>query len=540
MNNLNITQNSNDLNESEKAQEKLYSNEASLDDLLTYSDDISQNQSTSRLPKCIKNINKEGNIKGLIDISKKKQIPIINSFNSEVTMSFLNNQNDNNINNKQYQSKSASKSQSKDNEKKNKNINKSCSDFKSISFTKSNLFDMNKNLKDISEIHVSLSNLLSDFEIKDISISKSINGNSKKNKSEKKNHNLNTITKNDNCLSLRSENLFTKKKEKFISNNQVSSRLNINNNEISGEQSNTNSMCNYQNISNFNEISINNNNQKKIIKQVQKEKSEKEGKTGKDKNLIFKNEISELAIKLNMSIDTCNEKKYKNEKNKYLGEVLDESEINKKDNFTTSHKKENNFCNKNEKIIKNSLKYTKAQCVNNLMQNNIFSIDNKIPQYSPKDNNLNIKDNFSNNTNQNNNNQKIVSLSPQKLEFEIEKNDCIQISIKGNCNEVLPKTNSNITYFNNEYSTLLINKVNDLNIDNNLFYYNAFLKKNNTTSFMISPNQKSNISNYCKSKSGVKKLFSSIGRASESYYCEDTICADWKENLENYIDNNMN
>ena len=52
--------------------------------------------------------------------------------------------------------------------------------------------------------------------------------------------------------------------------------------------------------------------------------------------------------------------------------------------------------------------------------------------------------------------------------------------------------------------------------------------------------RKNNISNYCKSKSGVKKLFSSIGKASESYYCEDAICADWKDSLENYIDNNIN
>ena len=197
MNNLNITQNSNDLNESEKTQEKLYSNEASLDDLLTYSDDASQNQSTNRLPANIKNKNKEENIKDAIDLSNKKQIPVISSFNSEVMMSFLNSQNGNNLNNKEYQSKSASKSLSKN--------NKSCSDFKSISSTKSHLFDMNKNLKDISEIHVSLSNLLSDFEIKDISMSKSINENTKKNKSEKKNHNLNPISNNNNCLSIRSE-----------------------------------------------------------------------------------------------------------------------------------------------------------------------------------------------------------------------------------------------------------------------------------------------------------------------------------------------
>ena len=91
---------------------------------------------------------------------------IINSFNSEVGMSFLNNnQNDNNnINNNDIDSKSESKTQSKDDIK--KNLIKSYSDSKSISFIKSNLFDsnINNNLKDISEIHISMSNLLSDFE----------------------------------------------------------------------------------------------------------------------------------------------------------------------------------------------------------------------------------------------------------------------------------------------------------------------------------------------------------------------------------------
>ena len=500
MNNLNITQNSNDLNESEKTQEKLYSNEASLDDLLTYSDDASQNQSTNRLPANIKNKNKEEKIKDVIDLSNKKQIPVISSFNSEVTMSFLNSQNANNLNNKEYQSKSASKSISKN--------NKSCSDFKSISSTKSHLFDMNKNLKDISEIHVSLSNLLSDFEIKDISMSKSINENTKKNKSEKKNHNLNPISNNNNCLSIRSENLFAKKKEKSISNNQVSSGLNLSN-EISVEHSNTNSMCNYQNISNLNDLSINLNNQKNIIKKKEKEKSEKE-KSDNNINLFIKNEIGDIKNRLNLSIDNCNDKTYKNEKNKYFGGVIDETEINKKDNFTTSNKKENNlvFSNKNAKIIKNSLKYTKAQCINNLMENNEYNKNNKIEQYSQE---IQISPKrISSPKNQNINNQKIINFSPHKQAFEIEKNDCIQISINGKCksNEELSKDFNNIIYFNNQYSTLdNNNKLNDFNIDNNLFYFNENLKKNNTTSFMISPNQNNNITNYQKNNLNNKRTY---------------------------------
>ena len=52
--------------------------------------------------------------------------------------------------------------------------------------------------------------------------------------------------------------------------------------------------------------------------------------------------------------------------------------------------------------------------------------------------------------------------------------------------------------------------------------------------------KKTNISNYSKSKTGVEKLFSSLGRASESFYEDACVCADWKEDLENFIDKNMN
>ena len=52
--------------------------------------------------------------------------------------------------------------------------------------------------------------------------------------------------------------------------------------------------------------------------------------------------------------------------------------------------------------------------------------------------------------------------------------------------------------------------------------------------------KKTNIANYSKSKTGVKKLFSSIGRASDSLYECGSVCADWKEDLENFIDDNMN
>ena len=52
--------------------------------------------------------------------------------------------------------------------------------------------------------------------------------------------------------------------------------------------------------------------------------------------------------------------------------------------------------------------------------------------------------------------------------------------------------------------------------------------------------KKTNISNYSKSKVGVEKLFSSLKKASESFYECDCLSADWKDDLENYIDKNIN
>ena len=51
--------------------------------------------------------------------------------------------------------------------------------------------------------------------------------------------------------------------------------------------------------------------------------------------------------------------------------------------------------------------------------------------------------------------------------------------------------------------------------------------------------KKCNIANYNKSKIGVKKLFSSIGRASKSFYVNEEICVDWKDDLEDFIDSNI-
>ena len=516
MNNLNITHNSNDLNESEKTQEKLYSNDASLDDILTYSEDISQNIITNKSTTNRNIRQKEKDNKQNIELSSKNQMQIIRSFNSEVTLSFLNNLNDNNnnITNKEYHSKSASKSQSqtKEKEKENKNMAKSISDMKSLSLSKSNisdLFDSNKNnnLKDIIEIHNSMSNILSKFEIKEISISRSINDNIKKNNSESKKFRLNNFANNKNCVSIRSENLFIKNnKAKLKGNNFISNPLNNNINQISEDHSNTNSMCNYQNISNLNEISNNKNcNEKKVHK-----------KENNEKKLFLKNELSELSIKLNMSLDNCiTDKKHKNDKLRYLDPIIDESEYNKKDIFTTSNKKENSFyfSNQNNKIIKNCLKYTKAQCINTLFQNNIgnnneikkkfYNNDNN-KHFYPPDASIKTKGIISDKNNQKNN-QKIASLSPHRLSFEIQKNDSIQISISKANKKNEDLNNKNKSALNNDQSSLSTNKANDASSEYNYFYNNECLKKNNTSSFMIIPNYMNSNKLYYQKRSFNKK-----------------------------------
>ena len=51
--------------------------------------------------------------------------------------------------------------------------------------------------------------------------------------------------------------------------------------------------------------------------------------------------------------------------------------------------------------------------------------------------------------------------------------------------------------------------------------------------------KKTNIANYSKSREGVKTLFSSLGRASESFYEDKCVSANWKEDLENFIDEKL-
>ena len=455
MNNLNITQNSNDLNESENTQEKLYSNEISMDDLLTYSEDISQN------------VDKNGDI----DILKNKKIPIIQSFNSEVTMSFLNNQNDINYSVKEYHAKTDSKNNGSNIENK-KNVIKNCSDCKLLSLSKSDIFNHKYNDKDISGINESMNNLLSEFDIKDISLSKMKSDNFMK----KKKYNIIGEKNSNDWIAIKSENLFNKINRKdAMCNKKISISLNDNKNQIMEDHSNTNSMCNYQNLSNINDISSN----KNLIKKTEKDI--------KENSLLFQNKANNLNIKLNISVDNYKENKL--HENKYPYEIIDEDEIDKRDNLNTSNKKENSyfFVNKINKILKNSLKYTKAQCIHPLLQNNANpNKENKNnkdkAQFLPSDNPIITKDIVIEKNCQNLANQKVEFFSPHKLSFEIQKNDSIEITKNNNQNNVLSK-------FNDNQSQLNISRAYDFSSSNNYFYSNEFLKKNNTTSFIIFPNQ---------------------------------------------------
>ena len=236
-------------------------------------------------------------------------------------------------------------------------------------------------------------------------------------------------------------------------------------------------MCNYQNNSNLNDIS--NNNNKNLNKNLDKEK------TAHD--IFSPDEIGDINIKMNISLSNCdnNKNKFNSDKKNYIDEILDEKEINKKYNYTTSNKKESNsFYAQNTKHSKNIIKYTKSQCVQALFQNNT-NIENK--QYILSDAPIKTKDT----TSDKKNTKKLISLSPHKLSFEIQKNDCIQISYKNNKNKsniMNQDLNNNITSINYN-SELSISKVEEIDKNNNnLFYNDKILKQNNTTSFMISPN----------------------------------------------------
>ena len=109
---------------------------------------------------------------------------------------------------------------------------------------------------------------------------------------------------------------------------------------------------------------------------------------------------------------------------KYNEEMINDTQINKKENCTTSTKKEKkNLYAQNTKQSKNLIKYTKAQCVQTLFQNKPNQ-ENK--QYQCSDAPIKTKDTTSDKKNF----KKIIILSPHKLSFEIQKSDCIQISNK--------------------------------------------------------------------------------------------------------------
>ena len=394
--NFNRTKNSSESKKSEKIDDKFDSKELSLDDILTYSDEPSQNQSYKKIEK-IANFDKITENKNY-----EKPIPIINSFNSEVAMSFFNAQNDQTKKFKEYISKSPVKFSKKEDNLEYKALIKSCINLKIYKIGLSELSHINDNVKDISGFKVSLSNLLSGFEIKDISISRSLDANSKNNNSEKKNLNDNH-SHLDNLSSIKSANIFNKSNKD--NSNRISTPLILSNSKInknSEDHSNTNSMCNYQNNLDINEHSDN---------------KDDDNKEKKNKNLEHKKKVrvgirkKELNLKLDLSIDDLDDNKFKTDTKKYHGILLEENVFIQKDNFVTSNKKElelNFQQQNNNKTIKKSIKYTKAQCVNILAQNiideNQLFFDNK--NINQSDNPIKTKDTTSAKNSHNKKNKK--------------------------------------------------------------------------------------------------------------------------------------
>ena len=63
----------------------------------------------------------------------------------------------------------------------------------------------------------------------------------------------------------------------------------------------------------------------------------------------------------------------------------------------------------------------------------------------------------------------------------------------------------------------------------------VYKKYNEASSIGI---KKDNVANYKKTGKGVKTLFESIGRASKAMYEYDSLDKSWKQDLENYLEDN--
>ena len=402
--------NSNDLNISNSSEKEL--NDILTDDLLTYSEDKSQ--SIINMHQIIEN-NKliDSNNNNLL-LKNENEVKKENNFilnNNENKSNLINNNNNNDEND--------SKNDIKEKERK-----------------KENNENNNGNNKDLSALQISLSNLLSDIDSKDLFFNQN-------------NKNKNSLRQN-NLIDISNENINSSLSCNNNTNNNTNNNINLKiKSQQNDEQSSVFSVCNYsQSLYTSTNNPINNNVNNKINK-------------------------NNIIINANTSINNNN--MIFNIGNNYINN--------------------SNTCKKNN--TKNCYKYNKEQNINLYINNSNKSKDINDNLDENGDKNKNLTNNPINELKINKlENVKIIS--PYKQEYQIEKGENIELSISDNFNQKKLYKESIIYNYNkknnlsiNKEQNFTINNISNTIIDNkhhhnhNITEYYDYLKKNNTASLEI-------------------------------------------------------
>ena len=509
MKNLNF-HNFNDLNISNSSEKEL--NDILTDDLLTYSEDKSQ--SIINMNSIIDNNNRiiDNHNQSLKDlISKKENCSTLNP--SE----------------KSLNTKNISKN-------KNKETTNALGE-KNFSKENNDLINGNNN-KDLSSLQISLSNLLSDIDSKDIFI----NQNNKA--KEISNNNINKIDKNDNLI----------KQNYLIDISNENGNLSTSNN-IAANNNTNNSLCNYSqslNISNnANNINPKNFNIKnKNIFSIGNnyiQNSNTNGNSNKktnSKNTIKYNKEQNINIILNSKENNQNKEK----NNKMLKKIRkDDSKINNNENYKLiSPFKQEYKIEKGENIqlsiISNLNNYNKK--INNY--NNTISINkeqNFTINNSILDNNLNeyydiFKNNitsldivkekikFKNKQNVIKNKIKLINNKNIDIQKDESKKFFYNPKIKNNSNIINNCFNKEIIYKNYKTeSNLICNNKTELSVpyienkDKKLVINNYNKSDNNRNNYYINTKKINNISYHIKNPKSSKSYNKNINKNEDIKKC---------------------
>ena len=428
---------SNDLNISNSSEKDL--NDVLSDDLLSYSEDKSQtliqiNQNNENNEK----ININSKFENNQNIYKNENLVCSN--NSEITLSFLSNKN-----------KSGNQRQNlKRNE--SKKSRKIINELKEGNYNGSN--------KDLSSLQISLSNLLSDIDSKDICFTQNIklNGNSNNDSNKIKNNFENELIDISDNSNLKNNNINLKDKTNTI-------------------EEYSSSLCNYSQSLHMNNNSLNNNSKNKENNYM------KTIGTNYNKSKISKNVLRYIKPKKNNN----NDKKTIKEK------------INNKLPFNLNKKKKNNFRINNNVINNPKFNYQIEKGEN--IQLSINKVDNSLQKvtypgnyiYNNYNNNSQIKSFFSINKTQNftiNSSTFDYNYSTSEYYDKLKKENITSLEIIKEIlknNKIIEKID-NQNYYKNKIKLINNKNIEIMKEDSKKFFYNPKKKTNLNHNFYINAN----------------------------------------------------